>query len=432
MAPGANELTDHFLQKAATSAKRMVWMTRPGDKIVTPTSLSTPFLEYVARVRGDLTLVDATSPVTSVPGRPLPLNVRMVADGSLLAEELAACALDGSVEQVHPYIADTVSMAFACRVGAKSVSFCPGDSTARPVVTAHLNEKTEFRQFARLLGVPIAAGVTVSDEPQLIESVSSLLRETGSVIVKMGRFSSGEGNLIVNSPGSSNVLGAATSVSISDVHDGAIMQALRSAQIKVSKQSPVVVEAYYTNELCFGLHYIVENRGPTLRGAAEQINGPTVCGQFWGANILAEVPHDVRAWSRRLADYAHVIGYRGPLSVDIVKGRSIGYIATEVNGRHGGFSTVRSLIESIGLVQDVEDGNRVALIHHGLTINGSFQEAVVRLSEDRLHYDAKARRGAVIMTEGYLDQGPYDIVIVGQNWDDAKALETKLVEIARG
>ncbi|WP_298752949.1 peptide ligase PGM1-related protein [uncultured Serinicoccus sp.] len=429
MAPDASGLTDHFLQKAATSAKRMVWMAGSDDHIVTPTPVSKGFLEYVARLKGESSPPKASAAAESPSVRPLPLHESILSERSDLAGELKVPAHSDPFERVHPYIADEVALAFA-QTAETVVSFSKGEAPCRPLVTLHLNDKVTFRDFACLLDVPIAPGSTATSTSQLIDSVSKLLSLTGSVIVKMGRHSSGEGNLIASTAAIPKPQGAADFVTIVDAHDAGLEAALRRCRICVGPEAPVVVEAYYENDSCFGLHFHVADAGADLLGAAEQLNRPTVGGQLWSLNVLAGVPSKVRIWGQKLANYAHALGYRGPFSVDIIDGVSVGHVVTEVNGRHGGFSTIRALIKGIGLLEDVEKGKRVVLTHHGLQLRATFNAAVAQLTAAGLHYDPLSRQGAILMTEGHLDKGPYDIVIVANSHKYAQSLERDLLKIA--
>ena len=142
MGPAASDLSDRFLQRSAASAKRMIWMPTVGDAIVTPTTVSPAFLQYVAEMTGRDCALDSVALLEKAGLRHRPIEAVDARRDGPLARFLDA--LSGSVTRVEPYIADEVASAFADAVGGVPVSFDANTEPARPIVTRHLNDKAKF------------------------------------------------------------------------------------------------------------------------------------------------------------------------------------------------------------------------------------------------------------------------------------------------
>ncbi|WP_292236468.1 hypothetical protein, partial [Mesorhizobium sp.] len=159
---------------------------------------------------------------------------------------------------------------------------------------------------------------------------------------------------------------------------------------------------------------------------------PEYGGAYWDGSRIDELPKDVLAWCQNLGEYAREAGYCGPLSVDIVQAKGVGFFACEVNGRHGGFSTVRAVSSSLGLEADIKAGERVVLSRNAIPISTNFLGLVELLEQKQLNYNSSVKRGAVVMAEGYGDSGPFDFLIVGSDLGEVHRIERALIGLANG
>lgn len=428
MVPAAEELSDRYVQMSAAFAKRMIWMADAADSIITPTRISTAFLEYVAHVKGDKTATQSAALVDHAVDRPLPMTASDATQNPAVAAFLNLLTSEGEIDEVQPFFADEVAAAFAARIGAVPVSF--GGAPARPDVSRHLNDKAKFREFANLMGVPIADGAVCRSDQEVLETVGRVLPFTGSVILKMALHAGGNGNHVLCTNPDSSSLGAASANVVSGMDKEALAEGILKSGFTATPSVPLVAEAYYENEASLGVYYEVCSGVANLLGAAEIMFNPTgFTGQYWSAKPVDRVPSEVMSWTQRLADYSMAIGHVGPLSIDVIKATSGGYFATEVNGRHGGFSTLSSLARSVGFGKDVANGTKVVLSRNAPALDLPFSEVLRQLIASGLHYHGGKGEGVIIFTEGYNDNGPYDFVMVGADRETVVMLEAEILRL---
>lgn len=429
MAPRADRLSDHFLRISAAAAKRMAWIAGACDAVITPTPMSGAFLDYIAAMTGHRGRIRSAARSGRHETRPLPISDSDVSAIPSVANLLRQLADDASIDRIEPYIADGVAETFARSLGGIPVTFDPAWGPARPDVTRTLNDKAKFRSFAAGLGVPLAQGETCTTVAELADAVARLLPRTGTVILKMARHSGADGNRAISTTSDEPVLGADQIVFLGTTTPEALGTALRKTGLSAGAGEPIIVEAYYRNRATFGLHYDIEPGAVRLRGHAEIILNPGYGGAYWSAEGLMRLDRQVLEWANRLAQHARELGHVGPLSIDIIESHTVGHLACEVNGRHGGFSTVRSLTRAMGLLDDVSQGDRVVLARNRLELPTSFDGLIAGLSEAGLHYRADQRRGVIVMVEGTQASGPFDIVIVGMDRDDVLAAEAGVLSL---
>ncbi|MET3523832.1 reverse transcriptase domain-containing protein [Mesorhizobium abyssinicae] len=156
MAPPAPLLSDKYLQNNAAEAKRMIWLAAGDDILVTPTTISQPFLDYVNKLKGGSNIASLTTSEKSTK-RPLPISKMDLNAGSVLSRSLSFLRSD-HISCLEPYIADEVSFSIARFMGDIPVTFRHQNVTAPPEITRSFNDKAIFREFALNLGVPIASG----------------------------------------------------------------------------------------------------------------------------------------------------------------------------------------------------------------------------------------------------------------------------------
>ncbi|TGT35771.1 peptide ligase PGM1-related protein [Mesorhizobium sp. M8A.F.Ca.ET.165.01.1.1] len=420
--------SDESLQASARWAKRMLWLARSNDICITPTPVTTPFLDYFSYLTGERSIVVLSTSTTST-RRPAPLSKKDLQDSGCLTNSLPLLA--SGVQCLEPFVLDELSISVAQIVGDVPVASANRSVQASPEASRLLNNKVKFREFARNLGVPIANGSICINSRELAEGVCRALSVSDKAILKTAFGSGGEGNSIISRSasrgGSSH--GAARSVCVANGDQNSVAAAVHDLGLLVTEDEPVIVEVYTENDSSIGVHFNIGPDKVEFVGIASILFDPAYIGAYWAKSLLDDLPNDVFSWCQKLSDYAQKVGHLGPLSVDIVRGKETGFFACEVNGRHGGFSTVRAVLNSVGLEADIKNGQRVVLSHDDISIDVPFSELVDRLEEQGLHYKAAERRGAIVITEGYEDKGPFDVVIVGVDLAETKMIERDIIKL---
>ncbi|MER8524156.1 hypothetical protein NKH56_33455 [Mesorhizobium sp. M1076] len=430
MNPSFHFLSDRYLQTNAAAAKRMIWHAKNDDIVVTPTPVTGPFLDYVNSLKGGSNIVSLTASSTPTK-RPLPISKKDLEAGSILFESIRL--LDsGLVSCLEPYIADEVSICMARLLGDVPIAFSNQNVRANPEATRRFNDKAQFREFARNLGVPIASGSVCVSSQEVVDAVCRALSVSDKVILKMARHSGGDGNFVISKSTERSFQGATRAMCIREVDANSIRARVQEIGLIATEKEPVVVEVYSENEFSLGVHFDIGRDGVEIVGVASILFNPGYGGAYWGKSLVDELPKDVLAWCKNLGNYAHETGYFGPFSVDIVKAKDVGFFACEVNGRHGGFSSVRAVSNSLGLELDIKNGNRVVVSRNSIPIAIRFRGLVDLLEKRQLHYNSSVKRGAVVVVEGYEDNGPFDFVIVGSDLRDVQGIECRLFEFAGG
>ncbi|MES0033579.1 peptide ligase PGM1-related protein [Mesorhizobium sp. M0040] len=426
--PTSNSLSDDSLRANAILAKRMIWLAENDDILITPTPITRPFLDYTNFLKGGSDIVSlSTSPTPTE--RPLPISKKDLDADSPLSNSLSLLASD-RILCLKPFIGDEVSICFAKFLGDVPVRFSNQNGRASPEATRLFNDKAKFRQFARSLGVPIASGSICVNEQEMVDSVCKVLSVSDHAILKMARNSAGDGNSVISKSAEGSLQGAMRSVSVLEVDDNFIRAAVHDIGLVATKKEPVIVEAYIENESSIGVHFDIGIDRVELVGSASILLNPGYGGTYWSKSLIDDLPNDVLSWCQNLGDYAQENGYFGPLSVDVVRGKEVGFFACEVNGRHGSFSLVRAVSNSLGLEPDIKDGKRVVFSRSAVPIGIGFPDLVNLLERRQLHFNSSSRRGVIVMSEGYEGNGPFDLLIVGSNLEDVKGIEHDVIKLS--
>ncbi|WP_236840784.1 peptide ligase PGM1-related protein [Bradyrhizobium sp. CCGE-LA001] len=422
-------LSDDFLLTNAASAKRLIWLAKGDDLLITPTPITKEFLKYVSSLKGgsNITLLSTSSTPTK---RPLPISEKDIAPDSAFSRSLRVMTAGTQFSSLEPYIADEVSIFIAKMVGDVPVRFSNENVRACPAATRLLNDKEKFRQFASDLGVPIANGSNCASTQQVVDSVCRVLSASGRAILKVARHSGGDGNIVISKSVEGSSQGATRSVVAPKVDANSVRETIHELGLSPTIEEPVIVEVYSENECSMGIHFDVGKDRVELVGAASILFNPGYGGAYWSRTLLDRLPNDVLSWCRNLGNYAQQIGYFGPLSVDIVRAKEVGFFACEVNGRHGGFSSIRAVSNSLGLESDIKNGARVALSRNCVPIGLRFPDLVDALERRQLQYKPTDRLGVIVMAEGHEDAGPYDFVIFGRDLEELQATERDLAQLS--
>lgn len=430
MAPSVNKLSDRFLQANAAAAKRMIWLANNRDVFITPTPVSEAFLKYVNRLKGGSNIVSlSTSPVCNK--RPFPISEQDFAASSDFTKSLCLMSLESGVSELEPYIPDEVAVLIAKSLGDLPISFSGQKVGVNSEATRFLNDKAKFREFAPKLGVPIARGYTCTTTQEVADGVRGALSVSDQVILKMARHSGGDGNVVFTKRPNDSFQGATRTVFVLDSDCESIRASISDVGLIASVEEPVIVEVYSENESSMGVHFDVGNDEIELVGVATILFNPGYGGAYWDKSLLTNLPSKAVDWCQYLAKYAQLAGYRGPLSVDVVQAKGGDFFACEVNGRHGGFSSVRAVSASLKLEDAIRNGTRVVLSRNGVPIELHFHQLMELLEKKGLHYNSASSSGVVVAVEGHGESGPFDFVIIERDLDQAARLEAEILQLRK-
>lgn len=428
MAPSVHMLSDRFLQANAAAAKRMIWLADNRDVFIAPTPVSAAFLNYVNQLKGGSNIVSlSTSSVCNK--RPLPISEQDFAAASDLSKSLTRMCQESQVSELEPYIPDEVAVSIAKSLGDLPITFSGQRVAVNSEATLILNDKAKFREFASKLGVPIAPGYTCTNTQEVVDGVLGALSVSDHVILKMARHSGGDGNVVFTKRANDSFQGAMRTVFVLKNDRESIRTSISEVGLTASVEEPVIVEVYAENENSIGVHFDIRTGEIELVGVATILFNPGYGGAYWGESLLTNLPSDVVEWCQRLGDYTRQVGYRGPLSVDVVKAKGAGFFACEVNGRHGGFSSVRAVSASLKLEGAIRSGSRVVLSRNGVPIKLQFPQLIESLEKMGLHYNSANSCGVIVAVEGHEENGPFDFVIIERDVDRAVRLEAEILRL---
>ncbi|MFF2469107.1 preATP grasp domain-containing protein [Streptomyces mirabilis] len=184
----AVHLTAHeVLDRWAMHASREIWLTRPGDVLVTPVPLSLAFQRYA----GQLTAMPHESVTV--------LTVPPVA-GAPFAEAVHRAGLMGTLRslaatrpgiQLLPIALDVPTADLAAQLGVPVAPYGPrGISPGALSIADRLNTKAAFRALAADLGIRIPVG-RCCDGSELEGVVTAMLTRHERVVMKPNRSAGG-------------------------------------------------------------------------------------------------------------------------------------------------------------------------------------------------------------------------------------------------
>ncbi|MGK4581846.1 peptide ligase PGM1-related protein [Kitasatospora sp. HPMI-4] len=357
----AAELNLHGMVQSS----RKVWLTRPGDILVTQFPVSREFRRYACGLLGMAaesvtvltTEADPTLPLAEAIGRTPGLTGRL---RSLVAErpgiELLPIVLDRSTVKLAAELSLPVSgygpgsgggdggrNSTGCRPGSSGPSCPDGVPESALEAVDRLNTKSGFRQAARRLRIRVPAGRTCHDWSEVAAGAGELLERYPRVLVKPARAAGGDGFRIL------------TRADLPVLTDhGAVRQRAEgwvveeyvpfvrdvSVQMEVGPGGPAVV---YTGEMrtrdC-SYHGFASPLAELERGsgcAADE--GP-------GGDVRGELERAGMALGGHLAD----CGYRGRFSIDagVTEDRTV--YAVESNVRRTATTARQAMVQRLASV----------------------------------------------------------------------------------
>ncbi|WP_143670109.1 peptide ligase PGM1-related protein [Streptomyces sp. Ag109_G2-15] len=311
----AHEVLDRW----AEHASREIWLTRPGDVLVTPVPLSLAFRRYA----GELTATPHESVTV--------LNVPPVA-GAPFAEAVHRTGLMGTLRslaatrpgiQLLPIALDVSTAGLAAQLGVPVAPYGPRGITPGALSIAyHLNTKAAFRALAADLGIRIPAG-RCCDGTELEGVVSAMLTRHKRVVVKPNRSAGGYQLHFVTRTEPWSAPGPLSGEWVVEEH----LDAARSlsVQMDVRKTGPRVV-------FCGEMH--------TAGGAYDGYFSPV-------EKSTDATTKELTRWASALGSHLAGHGYAGSCGIDAVLDPRSRLFATESNVRRTATTAPHALVDRL-------------------------------------------------------------------------------------
>ncbi|MEU6849587.1 peptide ligase PGM1-related protein [Actinacidiphila alni] len=357
----------------ARQAPREVWLTRPGDVLLTPVPVSEPFARYACGLTG---VPRETVRIITVRDRPGMAAADAVRTTPGLSDDLRAHAAARPGTRLLPLALDAPTLALAADLG---VPVSPCGRSGPPVgaealaVAALCNTKAGFRSVARETGIRVPYGHDCRGH-ELADTVRAVLRRSaaGRAVVKPDRSAGGHGLRFVT-------------------RDDALPEA-------ADADSRWTVEEYVPHTASVSAQFLALPTGP--RPLFDGVMR-TEDGAFTGyrAPLDGRVPAAVRAelgrWGAALGRRLIRHGYRGPYDIDAVVADDGTLYATESNVRRTATTTPYDLVMRLTGGRPVHWSTATAEASGPLT----FADALGRLRARGLDFDSGRGAGALLYAD---------------------------------
>jgi hypothetical protein len=404
----AVDLREHaVVGQWAQQAPREIWLTRPGDVLLTPVPVSEAFARYACDLIG---VARESVRIITVRTRPGTAMADAVRDTPGLTEELRAHAAARPGTRLLPIALDAPTLALAADLG---IPVSPSGRTGPPVgaealpVAELCNTKAGFREVAEATGMRIPAG-RLCRGPELADTVRAVLREAraGRAVVKPDRSAGGYGLRFVSRDDPPLAPGSADSA-----------------------DSRWTVEEFIPHTASVSAQFLAAPAGPQplFDGMMRTENG-----SFTGyhAPLRGVVPEPVRAelgrWGEALGHHLARHGYRGPYDVDALIADDGTLYATESNVRRTATTTPHDLAVRLARRDHPDDDRPLAWAMGTVPapVPHTFPEAVARLHSHELHYDAGRGDGIVLYADAPPDGLHWRYAALARSADRLRELTT--------
>ncbi len=359
-----------ILRQWSEQAPRKLWLTRPGDVLISPVPLSDPFRRYVFHRLG---VPDGSVAIIVVPDTPhLPMPEALARHG--LLEPLRALVGERPTARLLPTALDEAAVALATDLRIPVVPYetgVPNPTTLRAV--AQMNTKSGFRAVARSLGLRLPHGRACTGS-ELGRETGALLRAHERVVVKPDRSAGGHGLRFVT-------------------------RSERTAQPPPPADSHWVVEEYvdHTTAVSAQGHITAARIDVTYDGEMRMSGGSFAGYRSPLAGLSAPAHEELTTWTRALGGHLALTGYRGSYSLDALSAHDGTLYALECNVRRTATTTAHALVSRLA-----GSGRPMPAWATGTAVAAaplSFETAVTRLTEAGLDFQPEDAEGVLLYAD---------------------------------
>ncbi|WP_217229886.1 peptide ligase PGM1-related protein [Streptomyces anulatus] len=397
VSPLAVDLAEEtVLRQWAEQAPRKLWLTRPGDVLITPTSLSESFRRYVFPRLG---VPEDSVDIVTVPDTPHLPMAKALAEHHLL-EPLRALVDSRPTARLLPTALDEAAAALASDLRIPVVPYetgVPGPGTLRAV--AALNTKSGFRAVAQTLGLRLPQGRTCTGA-ELQQVASALLACHEQVVLKKDRSAGGHGLHFVSRGD------------------------LPPHSPPPPPDSRWVVEEYVEHTRAVSAQgHVSADRVEVAYDGEMRMSGGSFAGY---RSPLQDLPEKTREeltqWTLALGSHLAAEGYRGPYSLDAVSTQDGTLHALECNVRRTATTAAHAMVTRLtGYGRSAwSTGTATA------TVPKSFDEAVNHLAEAGLDFHLGDSEGVLLYADRPLDGRSWRYAALARTHHRLTELEVRL------
>lgn len=422
-----NAQQSHF---ASMAALRNVWLTSPGDIIVSVRPLGKDFENYVYRTLGFM------------PGSFTVIHPEQSGSARLTDELLLSNTLIDTLRERMRERGPWSMLACYQTEGTARLQSVLGlpDSVGRRFAEARgtdlLNRKSHFRQFACAAGLPLAPGTIVTSVDALSDALQKFVLPTGMVIVKRDNGAGGTGNIVVTCTDAAPRAGAFETMSA-----GSDISSLASPlwrKMVGDREGVLVVESYHSAERMFYLEFCIADDGTIefLNSGAIRTrphDDPHAKHLFW---IGLELPADVKPASYASAvslatgftKLAAQIGYRGHINIDAIVTDRGDLLFNEANGRWGGGTVLHSVAR---ILLGPQFGETHVISSFRDVAAPDLPTTLAALEDRGLHFDPRRNEGVVVLACDDVFTHTIEALVIGHTRDRLRYLEAQLLDAMR-
>lgn len=411
----ANDLDPWIVKKADVRAwaQRMLWFAEPDDVIITMDAPDPGFVAHVARAKGfnPATLVFHVLPVNRFEGKMfdhLALYDHAFID-QVRPEATAATKVIAAWPS--PHIASFIRKLGLAEQWDGIQLFAQGGCEL-------LNSMGSFRAFAAAAGVTTSRGTVCRSKEDADAATRELLSSAPAVMVKKAHGGAGAGNhtITLDEKVATAHAGSKFLTTLTDVNEVKAFWNDRWEWASASGAYPVVVEEFQPQARSIYAEYNCTEESVELAAVGElhfeerRLTRETVPETNLDEATLSQLARE----SRKIAEFYHRLGYRGPLSADTVISPDGDITFTEVNAQYTGSTHLyRILVGELG-GEDRCVTQLTSPEHWPITSVDAFLETV---KEAGCAYDAHTRRGVLAVTPkiGNEKTGPIILGILHQH-----------------
>ncbi|MGP3948145.1 preATP grasp domain-containing protein [Streptomyces sp. 7N604] len=388
---------------------RKIWLTRPGDVLVTPRPMSGPLRDYACDLLGfspsEVTLLDAPADDLA----PLTAAVRR----SGLVDRLRWEARDRPGIRFQAFAQDRPAVELAAEIGVPVEGYGAEGVPSRAVEAAYrINTKPGFRELAGELGIRTAHGFSCGTPDELAAALRKVLADRGAAVVKPARGSNGYGVSFWEAgdlPGLDAKL-AAYLPSVADQPPGWVVE----ERLDFARVVTVEMEVYEDGPRVM---HVGEMRTP---------NG-SFSGQVTPLVASSSAVEELVEGGLALGRHLHQAGYRGPFDIDGGITADDVLYSTESNVRKTGCTYLDLLVRRLLGEERAGAAVWIADSRPG-GVEREFAAGLARVRQAGLDFKPGSDEGVVLTSDTLAFDGKWRYLILGKSHTRVDELESGLAD----
>ncbi|MFD5146112.1 peptide ligase PGM1-related protein [Streptomyces sp. NPDC058401] len=386
---------------------RKVWLSRPGDVVVTPATAPEPLWEYACELLG-FERSEITS-VVALTDDLVPLAQAVRRNG--LVEQLKTLAAERPGIRLLPFAQDRPTADLAAELGLPVDGYEDGVQPEEALAAAYrINTKPGFRELAAELGIRTAEGLSCTTPEELLESVRSILTRKGGAVVKPARGSNGYGVLFLGS------------------EDLPVLQQRLAEYLPTVSEQPAgwIVEEKLSFARVVTVEMATDEAGPHVLHVGEMRtpNG-SFSGQITPLQEESPAVDELVANGLTLGSHLHAAGYRGAFDIDGgITADGVLY-TTESNVRRTGSTYLDLLVQRLLGTERAARAVWMADSRPG-GIEPDFKTGLELVREAGLAFERGGDSGVVLTADTLAYDGKWRYLVIAQTYEQAEDIESRL------